>query len=111
MRPAKVSLESLEKRPMSSRLEANLLRSGGAGHMPALVTEKRAPFGSFSGVLPSLTPEVMTFQSCRGEVGFGYMMGDWWIRCFRIKIKGMEWKFAPGEQQVNDWMDDFLQNR
>ena len=31
--------------------------------------------------------------------------------CFRIKIKGMEWKFAPGEQQVNDWMDDFLQNR
>ena len=31
--------------------------------------------------------------------------------CFRIKIKGWEWKFAPGERQVNDWKDDFLQNQ
>ena len=28
-----------------------------------------------------------------------------------IKIKGWEWKLAPGEWQVNEWMDYWLQNQ
>ena len=86
---------------MSSWLEANLLRSGGAGRMSNLVTEKQAQSGSFSGMLPSLTPKVMTFQLCRGEVGFNYMKGFGGSSMFPNKDKrmGMEvrsWR-ATGE--------------